>query len=74
MSGNILYWKKVDSNIFLLALVFNPYIQTDVFASTSTFCSVGTLWPLVSWVYKLMFDTTDKPSMEFQSDFMVYLH
>jgi hypothetical protein len=66
-------WKKVDREIFILALVFNPYIRTDAFAPDSTFRSVGTLWPIVVRAYKRLFQTTDEPDLAFRRDFGDYL-
>jgi hypothetical protein len=66
-------WKKVDREMFILALVFNPYIRTDAFAETSTFRSIGTLYPIVVHAYKRLFNTTEEPNAEFRRAFSDYL-
>ncbi|KAL1672232.1 ribonuclease H-like domain-containing protein [Schizophyllum commune] len=66
-------WKKIDQDIFILAVVFNPYIRTACFASESPFCRTGTIRQLVIKCYKRIFNTSNEPNTEFRSALSDYL-
>ncbi|KAL1739260.1 ribonuclease H-like domain-containing protein [Schizophyllum fasciatum] len=67
-------WKKIDQDIFILAVIFNPYIRTACFPSTSPFCRPGRIRQLVNKCYKRIFNTTVEPNIEFTSALTDYLN
>ncbi|KAL1739125.1 ribonuclease H-like domain-containing protein [Schizophyllum fasciatum] len=67
-------WKKIDQDIFILAVIFNPYIRTACFASTSPFCRPGRIRQLVTKCYKRIFNTTLEPNIEFTTALTDYLN
>lgn len=66
-------WKKADRPIFILAVVFNPYLRLSCFAPQSSFQSFNQLWKLVENAYKRLFSTMTSPDMEFQTAFREYI-
>ncbi|KAI0308727.1 ribonuclease H-like domain-containing protein, partial [Amylostereum chailletii] len=47
-------WSDTDQEVFLLALILNPYIRQTAFKAGSTFASNSTCWMLFRRVYKRM--------------------
>ena len=64
-------WKKTDQHVFLLAVVFNPYLRTSCFHHDSPYRTMGKLWPVIRQVYKDMFNS--EPNLDFRTTFAQYL-
>ncbi|KAE9385453.1 hypothetical protein BT96DRAFT_791585, partial [Gymnopus androsaceus JB14] len=64
-------WKKADQDVFILALVFNPYIRAQAFKNGSPFQSVAGLWNIVYHTYKWFYD--EEPDSKFRRNFTSYL-
>ncbi|EMD37962.1 hypothetical protein CERSUDRAFT_29916, partial [Gelatoporia subvermispora B] len=61
-----------DDEIFLLALVLNPYIRRSVFRLHNPAITEATLWNILSRRYKEMFG--DEPELAMSEAFTDYLH
>lgn len=64
-------WKKADQPVFLLAVVFNPYIRTRCFHPNSPFKLMRGLWPLVKKTFRRFFD--QDPDSAFRQSFANYI-
>ncbi|THU83160.1 hypothetical protein K435DRAFT_571524, partial [Dendrothele bispora CBS 962.96] len=64
-------WKKADQEIFILAVVFNPYIRSRAFDPSNELASAGRMWNLVRRAYK-RFSRGQEPSAEFKECFTAY--
>jgi len=62
-------WKKVDQDVFILAVFLNPYVRTSCFAPESSYSSFNGIWALVVRVYRRVFNTAsnEEPGYEFSN-------
>jgi hypothetical protein len=65
-------WKKADHDVFLLAVILNPYLRTKVFHPHSPYRTMGTLWPIVERLCKRFWNGL-VPDREFRRSFSDYL-
>jgi hypothetical protein len=56
-------WSKVDQPVFLLAIIFNPYLRGDCFRDDNPFRTFQPVWALVQEVYQRMFQKPAPPGM-----------
>jgi hypothetical protein len=66
------HWKKADQDIFILAVVLNPYIHMKAFHQHSCYCTMGVLWPIVTCLAQCFWNSLN-PDREFQKVFSDYL-
>ncbi|THU99524.1 hypothetical protein K435DRAFT_608724, partial [Dendrothele bispora CBS 962.96] len=64
-------WKKVDQDVFILAITFNPYLRKKAFKSGSPFRSTSKLFSLASQVFKRFYGRA--PDSFFRRAFSEYL-
>lgn len=64
-------WAKADQDIFLLALVLNPYIRTTCFAQGSPFRMPGKIRQLAEAAFERFYGTP--PGMDFGNELVNYL-
>lgn len=64
-------WAKADQDIFLLALVFNPYVRVSCFAEDSPFRVPGKIYELAKSAFRRFYNM--EPGMNFQNELTDYL-
>lgn len=64
-------WANADQHIFILAVVFNPYIRIQAFHPRNSFRTMGGVWPLVKAAYLRFFN--DIPDYHFRTAFGNYI-
>lgn len=64
-------WKNADQDVFILALVFNPYIRRKAFKDGISFRTVAGLWEVVRRTYMRFYDK--EPDGIFRKNFTEYL-
>ncbi|KAF5366821.1 hypothetical protein D9758_006539 [Tetrapyrgos nigripes] len=52
------HWKKVDREVFILAVIFNPFIRQHAFKSGGPFHSTADLWHVVCRVFRQFYGRT----------------
>ncbi|THU81342.1 hypothetical protein K435DRAFT_617015, partial [Dendrothele bispora CBS 962.96] len=62
---------RADQDIFILAVVFNPYIRNKAFRRNHSIRTIGGLWVIVSRVYKRFYDKL--PDRDFRRAFTEYI-
>ncbi|KAF8844642.1 hypothetical protein BDN67DRAFT_666973 [Paxillus ammoniavirescens] len=63
-------WAKSDQQIFILALVLNPYIRASAFSRTSPYRMPDKLWDLARKAFLRFYGV--EPNMEFRAAFIQY--
>ncbi|KAF8994861.1 hypothetical protein BDQ17DRAFT_1251299, partial [Cyathus striatus] len=56
------HWCSADQDIFILVLVFNPYIQCSCFHPNSPFWLIGGLWPIFKKCFIQFFNGNPNPA------------
>ncbi|KAF5353605.1 hypothetical protein D9758_013785 [Tetrapyrgos nigripes] len=64
-------WKKVDQEVFILAVIFNPFIQQCAFKSGGPFHSTADRWHVICWVFRQFYGRT--PDAKFHKAFTKYM-
>ncbi|THV00909.1 hypothetical protein K435DRAFT_656298, partial [Dendrothele bispora CBS 962.96] len=64
-------WKKVDQDVFILGVIFNPYIRKKAFKAGSPFRSTSELFALAAKVFKRFYNKS--PDGIFRKAFSEYL-
>ncbi|THU83200.1 hypothetical protein K435DRAFT_689974 [Dendrothele bispora CBS 962.96] len=67
------HWKKVDRDVFVLAIVFNPYICKKAFNKSSHLSAVAGLRNIAVRTFKCFYQD-EEPNLEFRSSFSDYLN
>ncbi|THU88733.1 hypothetical protein K435DRAFT_556512, partial [Dendrothele bispora CBS 962.96] len=66
-------WKKADRDVFVLAIVFNPYIRKKAFNKSSRLSAVAGLRNIAVRTFKRFYQD-EEPNLEFRSSFSDYLN
>ncbi|KAE9384154.1 hypothetical protein BT96DRAFT_1008363 [Gymnopus androsaceus JB14] len=64
-------WKKVDQDVFILTLIFNPYIRRSLFKKRGPFQTFAGLWAIIHRVYIWFYNK--EPDYEFRREFGNYI-
>lgn len=66
-------WYQADHDVFLLAIVLNPFLRVGCFPLNSSLRSFSELWQLISRAYMRVFATHIPPDEIFRTTFCDYL-
>ncbi|THU90830.1 hypothetical protein K435DRAFT_910345, partial [Dendrothele bispora CBS 962.96] len=64
-------WKKADKDIFILAVIFNPYIRGKAFNPENELSTAGRLWHLVKTAFH-RFSRGQEANADFKDSFTMY--
>ncbi|KIM61543.1 hypothetical protein SCLCIDRAFT_70236, partial [Scleroderma citrinum Foug A] len=64
-------WKKADQDIFLLAVILNPYLRVSCFSERSPYRNFSNVWRLCQKVFLRLYAT--EPNLEFRSTLQEYV-
>jgi hypothetical protein len=65
-------WAKQDQDVFILAIIFNPWIRVSAFAQDSEYRQAGKVAELASAVYTRLFKVS--PDLQFKFAIGAYIH
>ena len=65
------HWKKADQDIFLLAVVLNPYLRVSCFSERSPYRNFPNVWHLFQKVFLRLYGI--EPNLEFRSTLQEYV-